>query len=406
MIKSKHLTLLGILTPFLIVPTSYAASVNYIEYISNIAAHDLGTLPHGKDSSARDINDDGYIVGYSDVGALYGKHNTTQTSSLKSSNALSQTEQTLKRSKRYTMSIFNINLLQNKRAFVIDGNGMRSLGTLPNGGDSFAYGISNNGNIVGHAMNSTNTATSFFYRYNTMRDIGTYPPNDELNLNSFAYAVNTAGLIAGNIYTSGVIWDINRVSNYPPFPHFTEATEPGTYRPSVVYDINDKDQAAGTLVADGRAFRWQSGNLEKLKAFSYADDYGYAINNHGAVAGKGLLVSPLRYHAVIWPSPSQHYDLGTLGGTNSSAQDINDNSTVVGYSETATGETHAFIWRAKLGMQSLGTLGGKNSKAFSINTQGIIVGESETVTGETHATRWHVSICKFYPDSITEICDD
>jgi uncharacterized membrane protein len=38
-------------------------------------------------------------------------------------------------------------------------------------------------------------------------------------------------------------------------------------------------------------------------------------------------------------------DLGTLGGSHSAANDINDLSQVVGYSQTAAGETHAFFGR-------------------------------------------------------------
>lgn len=51
-------------------------------------------------------------------------------------------------------------------------------------------------------------------------------------------------------------------------------------------------------------------------------------------------------------------DLGTLGGTQSYAADIGEWGTVVGWSETAGGETHAFRWTPAAGMSDLGTLPG------------------------------------------------
>ena len=37
-------------------------------------------------------------------------------------------------------------------------------------------------------------------------------------------------------------------------------------------------------------------------------------------------------------------DLGTLGGTGISGNDVNDSGQVTGYSSTATGDVHAFFW--------------------------------------------------------------
>jgi probable HAF family extracellular repeat protein len=51
------------------------------------------------------------------------------------------------------------------------------------------------------------------------------------------------------------------------------------------------------------------------------------------------------FHAFFW-NDGVMTDLGTLGGTDSRAEDINEGSQVVGISETALG-THAVLWQTR-----------------------------------------------------------
>ena len=80
-------------------------------------------------------------------------------------------------------------------------------------------------------------------------------------------------------------------------------------------------------------------------------------------------------------------DLGTLGGTFSSALAVNDLGQVVGLSMTAAKESHAFLWEAGT-MTDLGTLGGSEARAVAVNDLGQVVGVSMTAAGESHGALW------------------
>jgi probable HAF family extracellular repeat protein len=78
-------------------------------------------------------------------------------------------------------------------------------------------------------------------------------------------------------------------------------------------------------------------------------------------------------------------DMGTLGGDDSIAHDINSRSDVVGEAETAGNITHAFLYRDGA-MQDLGTLGGAGafSVAFAVNSRREVVGASSASDGRLH----------------------
>jgi probable HAF family extracellular repeat protein len=74
-------------------------------------------------------------------------------------------------------------------------------------------------------------------------------------------------------------------------------------------------------------------------------------------------------------------DLGSLGGVESAAWQVNDSGTVVGSSETGVGQLQeGFIWKHGH-MRRLGTLGGNYSFAFAINELEQAVGRSEVIPG-------------------------
>ena len=90
-----------------------------------------------------------------------------------------------------------------------------------------------------------------------------------------------------------------------------------------------------------------------------------------------------QFHAFLY-SDGVMKDLGTLGGTTSTAYGINDSSQIVGDARTAEASLHAFLYTGGV-MHDLGTLGGTASNGYGINELGQIVGWSYTAAAADHA---------------------
>lgn len=73
-------------------------------------------------------------------------------------------------------------------------------------------------------------------------------------------------------------------------------------------------------------------------------------------------------------------DLGTLGGSASTATAINTRGDVVGFSKNATEQDRAFLVPAGGTMQDLGTFGGALGYAYAINDFGAVVGSAASAS--------------------------
>jgi probable HAF family extracellular repeat protein len=127
--------------------------------------------------------------------------------------------------------------------------------------------------------------------------------------------------------------------------------------------------------------------LAELGTFGGGESLAYDINDAGQVVWYSRVAGMRAGHAFITgPNGVGMTDLGTLGGTESSAYGINDTGQVVGGAWITANTYHAFITGPNgAGMSDLGTLGGDSSFASGINDAGRVVGWSYRAAGDQHA---------------------
>jgi probable HAF family extracellular repeat protein len=219
---------------------------------------------------------------------------------------------------------------QDVQAFIWDStNGMRALGSL--GGDSYATGINDNGQVVGYSYLSDQFTThSFVWTEATgMVDIG--GPG---GFQSIGLAINSVGNICG----------------------------------------------FGTDTANRQvAFYWTPGDGFNV----FSNGGAYAINNDNVVTGQ-FPVGGSANHAFIWsPTLRRPHDIGTLaGGSNSFGDGINNLRHVTGFADDSSGSLQIFAWKKAGGFLPLGFVtGSTDTGGYAINDRDEIVGAGYTNSG-------------------------
>ncbi|MFZ0739769.1 MAG: hypothetical protein WBL70_00185 [Candidatus Acidiferrales bacterium] len=156
------------------------------------------------------------------------------------------------------------------------------------------------------------------------------------------------------------------------------------------------------------AYQWQNGETTDLGALTDGvSSAAFWINSNGLIAGNSengefdpVVPGLPELRAVIWKN-GKIQDLGTLGGSSSFSQAVNDRGQVTGLAlndvpdpfsfyyqylyclpfqicpANAT-ETRGFVWDEKEGMKDIGTLGGPDAFPSLINQHGQIAGFSYT----------------------------
>lgn len=160
---------------------------------------------------------------------------------------------------------------------------------------------------------------------------------------------------------------------------------PGLNR-STINAINSSGQIVGINLADGqyRAFLYSNGTWTNLGSLGGTNSAALSVNDAGLVVGRSLNSNSLNRPFLWTPGGSdgvgsnpQMKDLGTLGGNEGQADDINSSSQIAGYAQTSGGNPSDHAFRRSGGTNTdIHGIGGntKNSYAAAINSSGRITG--------------------------------
>lgn len=207
--------------------------------------------------------------------------------------------------------------------------------------------------------------------------------------------INAAGLAAGAAYNASggspvVVLTDGHIDFLPELG--------GTYDYATA--INDQGQIAGVCQSQpwwgSKAIRWDAdGSMHVIYPITgdeHDNIYAHAINNLGHVVGQSEVAGGMM-HAFSWHESTGLIDLGTLGGSYSGANDVNDHGHVVGWSWSDIQAETPFIWRGgELNeLDSLPIADFPGGSANAINNHGVIVGESNGEEyGIEYAVRWNL----------------
>ncbi len=322
----------------------------------NAGVVEIDTLPYGGEgahnfSHAYDINDDGYVVG--------------------------EAESYIESPEGHTVEYDFYSMIWE--------NGSGSPDTF--GWFSTAHAISNNNQITGFWVESyhfyiTDHLSSGF------RDVGFYDGFDW----GESYAINNNGQVVGSIQTTqsngsnllassqsrtdGIshrekLLRITNTRGVFEYGHVIQMLRNSTISLQVnQHDVSFQGFNQHQMINEELLHRWSEEEQRQIIETS--------------------LASTDESRAFIWDEQNGIVSLGTLGGTWSTAFDINDHGQVVGYSDIGNGQYRAFYWDAGRGLIELPSNGG-NSIARAINNQGQIVGVTTDQSGNDSPVMWELS---------------
>jgi probable HAF family extracellular repeat protein len=272
---------------------------------------------------------------------------------------------------------------------------------------SYAYGVSNPDAdgavlVVGHSWAPDGEVHAVMWEIDAagdvldMTDLGILPGGTE----SGAEAVNDVGMAVGYSTIDDPVWTTHAVVFMPDGSVVDLGTLGGDFSHADAINNPDDNGVARVVglaeTPDGASHGayWEVdilGNVLGPIDLAISGDFSPKgdINNLGLMAGTSEGIAALAFFNA--DGILQTIQLGTLGGSFSRADSVDDFGNAAGTSETAAGEFHAFLRQGGDGMTDLGTLGGPVSGASGVNVINgsvQVVGNSEIANLVGHAFLW------------------
>lgn len=277
-------------------------------------------------------------------------------------------------------------------------------GLSPDTTDTRANAINNLGQVVGREVGTDNAFHAFVWDKGKVSQLPEFGYVDVV-----ARSINDSGAIAGTVddvagrdQEQGFVWTKNASGGYDGAYYGDRTVLEKYFR-----DINNLNQVAGQFVdargvggapSPSRAFYWENGITTVLPTLGGNIGAARAINDKSELVGNVATgAGQTTVTAAFWKKdPNGNFtlqSLGTFGGLQSFALDINNASQVVGQYIPATDKSIPFLWQNG-SKTDLGSLGGSTGNALSINNRSQVVGFSNTakdaISGRevSHAFIW------------------
>ncbi len=260
-------------------------------------------------------------------------------------------------------------------AYVYEMVDLNSNPTFP---DFQAYGLSNNGRLVGVATDQVSgNIHGIMWVNGVFQDLGDYG----YPYGSDASAVNDIGQVLGTGYGPGyhaIRWFNGTVTHL--------GSIDGGY--SAGLSMNSSGNIVGRAVngdGGGQGFSYINGQFNALsvdiaRGINDANEYVGSVGYYWTYGGYVHSVE----HGFVFAN-GVSTDIGDIGGglrTYTECFAINDAHQVTGYSTAADGTQHAFLYQSGT-LTDLGTLAPYWSCGLSINNSGVIVGSLDNAYGVT-----------------------